>query len=57
MIGLDAVFVFLVLALLAGILGFTGIEIVSIEIAKTLFFIFLILFIISFLFKILRGKE
>lgn len=43
--------VFLVLALIAGILGFTGIAGASIGIAKILFFVFLVLFAVSFLFN------
>lgn len=38
---------FLVVAIVAGLLGFTSIAGVSIEIAKILFFIFLVLFIFS----------
>lgn len=38
---------FLVLALVAGLLGFTGIAGVSVELAKVVFFIFLALLIIS----------
>lgn len=41
---------FLVIALLAGLFGFRGVEITAINIAQLLFFIFLILFIISVLF-------
>ncbi len=36
--------IFLVVALIAGALGFTGIAGASIAIAKTLFFIFLVIF-------------
>lgn len=38
---------FLLIAIVAGLLGFTTIAGVSIEIAKILFFIFLVLFILS----------
>lgn len=38
---------FLVVAIVAGLLGFTSIAGVSIEIAKILFFVFLVLFIFS----------
>lgn len=41
--------VFLVLALIAGLLGFTGIAGASIGIAKILFFVFIVLFVISFI--------
>jgi uncharacterized membrane protein YtjA (UPF0391 family) len=36
--------IFLVIALIAGALGFTGVAGASIAIAKTLFFIFLVIF-------------
>ena len=38
---------FLVIALLAAILGFTGISMAAAGIAKILFFVFVILFVIS----------
>lgn len=40
-------FVFLIIALIAGALGFTSVAGASIEIAKILFFIFLVLFIVA----------
>jgi uncharacterized membrane protein YtjA (UPF0391 family) len=42
--------VFLVIALIAGALGFFGIAGASIGIAKILFFVFLVLFVVSLLF-------
>ncbi|HEY4310029.1 MAG TPA: DUF1328 domain-containing protein [Pirellulales bacterium] len=39
--------VFLVVAMVAAVFGFTGIYIAAAEIAKILFFIFLVLFIVS----------
>jgi uncharacterized membrane protein YtjA (UPF0391 family) len=50
------VITFLVLALIAGILGFGGIAGVSIEIAKTIFFIAVVLFLISALVGMARGR-
>ncbi|MGE0173979.1 MAG: DUF1328 domain-containing protein [Oligoflexales bacterium] len=47
--------VFLVLALVAGVLGFTTIAGASIEIAKILFFVFLIALAISVIFS--RGRR
>jgi uncharacterized membrane protein YtjA (UPF0391 family) len=38
--------VFLVVSLVAGLLGFTGVSVVSAEIARTLFFIFLMIFVV-----------
>lgn len=46
---------FLVVALIAALLGFGGIAGLSIEIAKTIFFIALILFVVSLLFGALFG--
>jgi len=43
--------IFLVLALVAAVLGFGGIARESAGIAKILFFIFLIIFILSFFFN------
>ena len=39
-------FVFLIIGLVAGLLGFTGIAGASIGIAKILFFIFLVIFLV-----------
>lgn len=38
--------VFLVIGLIAGLLGFTGVAGASIAIAKTLFFIFMVIFLV-----------
>jgi len=48
--------VFLVIALVAALLGFTGIAAGSAEIAKILFFIFIILFVISLIMGLMRRK-
>ena len=42
-------FVFLVIALVAGLLGFTGIYVAAAGIAKVLFFVFIVLFLVSLL--------
>jgi uncharacterized membrane protein YtjA (UPF0391 family) len=47
---------FLVIALIAGILGFGGIAGASIEIAKAIFFIAIILFLISAVVGLVRGR-
>lgn len=39
--------IFLIIAIIAGLLGFTGIESGAASIAKTLFVIFLVIFIIT----------
>lgn len=38
---------FLVLAIIAGLLGFSGVQIISIEIARVLFLVFIVLFLFS----------
>jgi uncharacterized membrane protein YtjA (UPF0391 family) len=43
---------FLIVALLAGALGFTGIAGAAVGIAKTLFFIFLVLFLVSLILRL-----
>ena len=45
--------IFLIIALLAGVLGFGVIAGTAAEIAKVLFFIFLVFFV----FSLLRGKK
>ncbi|MEZ0223959.1 MAG: DUF1328 domain-containing protein [Alphaproteobacteria bacterium] len=47
---------FLILALVAGFLGFGGIAIVSIEIARLLFGVFLILFLLAAVIHAMHGK-
>jgi uncharacterized membrane protein YtjA (UPF0391 family) len=53
---LSWILTFLVLAIVAGALGFTGIAGASIAIAQTLFYIFLILFVVSLIVHIARGS-
>ena len=43
--------VFLVVALIAGVLGFGGVAFASAEIAKICFFVFLILFVVSLIWS------
>jgi uncharacterized membrane protein YtjA (UPF0391 family) len=47
---------FLIIALLAALLGFTSIAVISVAIAKILFIIFIVLFIISLIFG-LRARR
>jgi uncharacterized membrane protein YtjA (UPF0391 family) len=54
---LSWVVTFLVVALIAGILGFGGVAGVSIEIAKAIFFIAVILFIVSAVVGLARGRN
>jgi uncharacterized membrane protein YtjA (UPF0391 family) len=48
--------IFFVIALVAALFGFTGIAAGAVEIAKILFFVFLVLFIVSLILGLLRGK-
>lgn len=47
---------FLVIALIAALFGFGGIAAVSVDIAKILFFVFLVLFIVAAVMHVARGK-
>ena len=49
--------VFFVIALVAALFGFTGIAVAAAEIAKTLFFIFLVLFIIAAIAGLFRRPR
>jgi uncharacterized membrane protein YtjA (UPF0391 family) len=51
------VLTFLVVALIAGVLGFTSIAGASIEIAKIIFFIAVVLFLVSIIFGAFRGRS
>ena len=48
--------VFFVIALIAAVFGFGGIAAGAVGIAKTLFFVFLILAVVSFIFNSAGGK-
>jgi len=48
---------FLVVALIAAVLGFGGIAGFAVEIAKIIFFVAIILFVISALFGLFRGRS
>jgi uncharacterized membrane protein YtjA (UPF0391 family) len=53
---LSWVVTFLIIALIAGILGFGGLAGASIEIAKTIFFIAVVLFLVSAVVSLARGR-
>ena len=53
---LSWVVTFLVVALIAGILGFGGVAGVSIEIAKAIFFIAIVLFLVSAVVGLVAGE-
>jgi len=48
---------FLVIALIAAVLGFGGIASFAVEIAKIIFFVAIILFVISAVFALIRGRS
>ena len=48
---------FLILALIAGVLGFGGVAGASIEIAKIIFFIAVVLFVVSAVVGVARGRR
>ena len=48
---------FLVIALIAAVLGFGGIAGFAVEIAKMIFFVAIILFVISAVFGLIRGRS
>jgi uncharacterized membrane protein YtjA (UPF0391 family) len=56
LIMLSWVVTFLVVALIAGILGFGGVAGASIEIAKIIFFIAVVLFLVSAVVGLARGR-
>src|SRR5687767_13948445 len=47
---------FLVVALIAGVLGFTTVAGTAMGIAKILFFVFLVLFVLSLVMHLVRGR-
>jgi uncharacterized membrane protein YtjA (UPF0391 family) len=48
---------FLIIALIAAVLGFGGIAGTAIEIAKIIFFVALVLFVISAVFGLVTGRS
>lgn len=48
--------IFLVVALVAAVLGFTTIAGAAIDVAKILFWIFAVLFVISLVMHLVRGR-
>jgi uncharacterized membrane protein YtjA (UPF0391 family) len=56
LIMLSWVVTFLIVALVAGILGFGGVAGASIEIAKIIFFIAIVLFVVSAVVGLARGR-
>lgn len=54
---IELVIVFLILALVSGFLGFSGVELISIDIARILFFVFLVLLAISVVMRLLGNRR
>lgn len=50
------ILVFLLAGVVAGVLGFGGIATFAVDIAQLLFFVFLVLLILSILIHVLRGR-
>ena len=48
---------FLLLALIAAFFGFAGVAATSAGIAKTLFYLFLVIFLLTFVFGLVSGKR
>ena len=48
---------FLIVALIAGVLGFTTIAGTAIGVAKILFYVFLVLFLVSLVMNFIRGRS
>lgn len=51
------VLTFLIIALIAAVLGFGGIAGFAIEIAKIIFYVAIVLFLISAIFALVRGRS
>ena len=49
--------IFLVVAIVAGLLGFTGISLAASDIARILFFIFIVLFAVSLIFGLMGRRS
>jgi uncharacterized membrane protein YtjA (UPF0391 family) len=49
--------IFLVVALVAGLLGFGGLAGASIGIAKILFYLFIVLFVVGLIMHLVRGNS
>lgn len=49
--------IFLVVGLVAGIFGFTGVEGAAVSIAKTLFFLFIVIFLVLLVLGMAAGRK
>ncbi len=48
---------FLVVALIAAVLGFGGIAAVSVELAQLVFWVFIVLFVASLIYSMVTGRR
>jgi uncharacterized membrane protein YtjA (UPF0391 family) len=48
---------FLLIAIIAGLFGFGGISASAVGIAQVLFFIFIVLFLVSLLYHLMTGRR
>ena len=48
---------FLVVALIAGVLGFGGVAAVSVDIARMIFWVFIVLFAIALIYGLITGRR
>ena len=48
---------FLIIAVIAAVLGFGGVAIISVEIAKIIFFVAVVLFLIAAILGFMRGRS
>ncbi|MBU1211221.1 MAG: DUF1328 domain-containing protein [Alphaproteobacteria bacterium] len=48
---------FLIVALIAALLGFGGVAAVSVELAQIVFWVFLVLFAISLIYSLVTGRR
>lgn len=48
---------FLVVALIAAVLGFGGVAAVSVELAQLVFWVFLVLFALSLVYSLVTGRR
>jgi uncharacterized membrane protein YtjA (UPF0391 family) len=49
--------IFLIVALVAAALGFGGVAAVSVEIAQLVFWVFLVLFVVSLIYGMVTGRR
>ena len=49
--------IFLIIALVAAVLGFGNVSLVAVDLARILFFIFIVLFLISLVAHVVSGRR